>query len=80
LLLPLQYITISKITATGATTAGYVVGVPEQPIANVTLSSVNITAKTGLMVRNATVTTVSTTINVSSGSVYILQSNGYVKA
>jgi polygalacturonase len=73
-------ITISKITASSATTAGYVVGVPEKPITNVTLSSVNITAKTGLTARNATVTTSSTTISVSSGPVYILQSNGYVQA
>jgi polygalacturonase len=71
-------ITISKITATGATTAGDVVGVPEKPITNVTLSSVSVAAKTGLTVRNATVTTSSTSISVSSGSAYILQSNGHV--
>jgi len=71
-------ITISKITATGATSAGEIIGVPEQPIVNLTLSSVNITATTGLTVRNATVTATSTTISVSSGSAYILQTGGVV--
>ncbi len=71
-------ITVSKVTATGATSAGDIVGVPEKPLTNITLSSVSITAKTGLIVRNATVTTPSTTITVSSGSAYILQSNSHV--
>jgi polygalacturonase len=67
-------ITISKVTATSATSAGDIVGVPEKPITGLTLSSVNIAAKTGLIVRNATVTATSTTITPG----YILQSNGAV--
>ncbi len=73
-------ITISKITATGATSAGEIIGVPEKPIVNLTLSSVHITAQTGLTVRNATVTVTSTTISVSSGSAYILQTHGVVNS
>ncbi len=71
-------ITISKVTATGASTAGQVVGVPERPITALTLSAVSIAATTGVVVRNATVTTSSTTITPSSGSAWILQSNGHV--
>jgi polygalacturonase len=71
-------ITITKVTATAATTAGQIVGLPERAISALTLSSVNITASTGVMVRNATVTTSSATIRPSSGSAWILQSNARV--
>lgn len=71
-------ISISKVTATGATAAGQVIGVPEQPITGLTLTSVNIGSKTGVTVRNATVTTSSVTITPSSGSPWILQSKAKV--
>ncbi|WP_262056409.1 pectinesterase family protein [Streptomyces sp. STR69] len=72
-------ITIANITATGANTAGQIVGVPERPITGLTLTSVNITAKTGLTVRNATVSTTSTTIKPASGPAYVVQSKATVK-
>nr|WP_208329494.1 pectinesterase family protein [Streptomyces sp. 846.5] len=67
-------ITIADINATGATTAGQIVGLPEQPITGLTLTSVTIAAKTGLTVRNATVTTTSTRIEPASGPASLLQS------
>ncbi|HET8841224.1 MAG TPA: glycosyl hydrolase family 28 protein [Ktedonobacteraceae bacterium] len=73
-------ITISKITATGASNAGQIVGVPELPMTGITLTNVNISAKTGLQVRNATVSATSTTLTVSSGSKYILESKGVVNS
>ncbi|MFG2940355.1 pectinesterase family protein [Streptomyces sp. NPDC048282] len=72
-------ITISGITATGASDAGRIVGVPERPITGLTLNSVSITAKTGLTVRNATVRTSSTTIKPTSGSAYLVQSKATVQ-
>ncbi|MDQ1068732.1 pectinesterase family protein [Streptomyces canus] len=72
-------ITIANVTATGADTAGQIIGVPEQPITGLTLSSVSISAKTGLTVRNATVTTTSTTVKPASGSAFIVQSKATVK-
>jgi polygalacturonase len=72
-------ITIANVTATGANTAGQIVGVPEQPITGLTLTSVNITAKTGLTVRNATVSTTSTTVKPTSGPAFIVQSKATVK-
>ncbi|WP_199821031.1 pectinesterase family protein [Streptomyces fulvoviolaceus] len=72
-------ITIANVTATGANTAGQIVGVPERPITGLTLSSVSISAKTGLTVRNAAVATTSTTIKPASGSAYIVQSKATVK-
>ncbi|MBV9022442.1 MAG: right-handed parallel beta-helix repeat-containing protein, partial [Streptomycetaceae bacterium] len=72
-------ITISGITATGANAAGQIIGVPEQPITRLTLTSVTISAKTGLTVRNATVRTNSTTIEPASGLAYLMQSKATVK-
>jgi polygalacturonase len=72
-------ITINNLTATGASAAGYIVGVPEKPFTGITLNAVNITAKTGLEVRNAAVVvTGGTTMKVSSGSAYIIQAGGSV--
>ncbi|QUQ65389.1 pectinesterase family protein [Kutzneria sp. CA-103260] len=71
-------ITISNVTATGATAAGQIIGLPERSITGLTLNHVDITANTGMVVRNAQVTTSSTTIKPSSGSAWILQSNATV--
>ena len=71
-------IAISKVTATGATAAGEIVGLPEQTITGLSLTSVNIAAKTGVTVRNAAVSTSSVTITPSSGSAWILQSKASV--
>lgn len=71
-------IAISKVTATGATAAGEIVGLPEETITGLTLTSVNIAAKTGVIVRNAAVTNSSVTITPSSGSAWILQSKASV--
>jgi polygalacturonase len=72
-------ITVNNLVATGASTAGTIVGVPEEPFTAITLNAVKITAKKGIEVRNATVTAEGgTTIKVSSGSSYIIQSKGKV--
>ncbi len=74
-------ITVNNLTATGASAAGYIVGVPEKPFTGITLNAVKITAKTGLEVRSAAVTTKGgTAMTVSSGSAYIIQSGGSVTA
>jgi polygalacturonase len=70
-------ITVSKVTATGATTEGQIVGLPERSAA-VNLSSVSISGGTGVLVRNAAVTTSSVTLKPSSGSAWILQSKATV--
>ena len=48
-----QNITYSNITATGATTAGTFYGLPEAPVANVTLINVNIAARSPMKVYHA---------------------------
>ncbi|MFG2961341.1 pectinesterase family protein [Streptomyces sp. NPDC048291] len=72
-------ITIANITATGANEAGQIIGVPEKPITGVTLTSVRISAKTGLIARNAEVSRKSTTITAASGSAFVVQSRSSLK-
>lgn len=72
-------ITVNGLTATGAKDAGDIVGVTEEPLYNIYLEAVKITATTGLVVRNATVTVSNgTAMTVSSGSGYIIQADGQV--
>jgi hypothetical protein len=77
-------VTVSNVTAIGSDVAGQLVGVPEQPLSAISLKAVSIAAKTGLTIRNATVTGDDTAITVDSGSPVILQSgasyNGEVTA
>ncbi len=74
-------ITVNNLTATGATAAGYIVGLPEKPLTDIVLNAVKISATTGLEVRNAgVVTSRGTTITVASGSSYIIQTGGSVTA
>ncbi len=74
-------ITVTNLVATGASDVGDIVGATELPFTNITLSGVKITAKTGLVVRNATITANNgTTLTVSSGSAYIIQTNGHVNS
>jgi polygalacturonase len=72
-------ITVNGLTATGAKAAGDIVGVTEEPLYNIYLEGVKISATTGLVVRNATVTVSNgTAITVSSGSAYVIQAAGQV--
>ncbi len=73
-------ITVQNLVATGASDAGTIVGVPEKPLTAITLRAVTITAQTGLVVRNATVTVTpgGTKITVSRGNAYIIESKGKV--
>jgi hypothetical protein len=48
--------TIENVTATGATNAGYIVGLPESPVKNVVLKNVKISAKKHMIVMYAQVT------------------------
>lgn len=48
-------IVIENVTATGSTSAGAIVGLPESPVAGVVLRNVNISAQTGLVIGYADV-------------------------
>ncbi len=49
-------ISITNLHATGAKTAGFIVGLPESPLNSITLNNVDISAATGMTISNATVT------------------------
>ena len=57
-------ISIINLTSTGSPTAGVIVGLPEKHMKNIILKNNNISATSGLMIRNATVDTSHTVIKV----------------
>jgi polygalacturonase len=65
-------ISITNLTATGASTAGFIVGLPESPITSLTLTHVQITAQKGMTVSNATVTRHSFEVKAASGPPFIM--------
>src|SRR5277367_6132480 len=65
-------ISITNLTATGAKTAGFVVGLPESPIKSVTLRNVHITAEKGMTISNATVTRSAFDVKAASGPPFIM--------
>jgi polygalacturonase len=60
-------ITIENLTATGAQHAAVIMGLPESPIKNLILKNVNISATTGMVLRNAEVTAEGLVITPVSG-------------
>jgi polygalacturonase len=65
-------ISITNLTATGAKTAGFVVGLPESPIPSVNLTNVHIGAGKGMTVSNATVIGKDLEIKAASGPPVIM--------
>ena len=65
-------ISITNLTATGAKTAGFVVGLPESPIPSVSLTNVHITAEKGMTISNATVTGKDFAVKAASGPPVIM--------
>lgn len=76
-------ITIKNLTASNSASnsmVGYAVGLPEKMMDNIHFQNVSIVAYKGLQVRNASIDTVNTSITVTSGAPYILQTYGTVTA
>jgi polygalacturonase len=65
-------ISITNLTAAGAKTAGFVVGLPESPITSVTLTNVHITAEKGMTISNAIVTRHAFDVKAASGPPFIM--------
>jgi hypothetical protein len=69
-------IQIKNVTATGASSAGVLIGVPESPISNVTFQNVHIAANSGLRLRNAhDIHFVDSSITVVKDPPLVLQEN-----
>ena len=69
-------ITVEGLTATNCRYGGIIIGLPETPMTNIYLSNVNISANTGLRIRNAAVDTSNIGIHVNSGPPIIFEVNG----
>lgn len=73
-------ITINNLTATTVKMAGDIVGVPECPVQDVSLSNVSISGPKGLNVRNAHISTDKTVITAVESKDYVMQENASVDA
>jgi polygalacturonase len=65
-------ISITNLSATGAKTAGFIVGLPESPITSITLSNVHISAEKGMTISDATVAAHDFTVKAASGGPLIM--------
>jgi polygalacturonase len=65
-------IRITNLSATGAKTGGFIVGLPESPITSISLSNVHISAEKGMTISNATVTAHDFAVQVASGDPLIM--------
>ena len=72
-------ISITNLSATGAKTAGFIVGLPESPITSITLSNVHIGAEKGMTISNATVAAHDFTVHAASGAPLIMLERAQVK-
>jgi polygalacturonase len=69
---------LKNVTVTNCAYAGLIVGVPEQPMKNIIFQNVNISAKKGLELRNATLYADTTLITVTTKPRIIYEVNGFV--
>lgn len=72
-------IRITNLSATGAKTGGFIVGLPESPITSISLSNVHISAEKGMTISNSTVTAHDFAIKVTSGDPLILLEHAKVE-
>lgn len=70
-------VSIDDLVATGARSAGIVIGLPEAPI-RARLTRVRIVARKGLLVRNATLTMAHHTIETVRGNPIVVQQGGQI--
>jgi polygalacturonase len=71
-------ITLEGITATGAKDA-IIIGIPEMPIRNVTLTDVTISGEKGLEIRNAEVTMKNVVVKPASGDAIVKEEGAVLK-
>jgi polygalacturonase len=72
-------ISITNLSATGAKTAGFIVGLPESPITSITLTNVHISAEKGMTISDATVTAHDFAVKVPSGVPLIMLEHAKVQ-
>jgi polygalacturonase len=72
-------ISITNLSATGAKTAGFIVGLPESTITSISLTNVHISAQKGMTISNSTVTTHGFAVKVASGAPLIMLEHAKVQ-
>jgi polygalacturonase len=72
-------ITIENLTATGATTAGVVIGLPEAQVLNVVMKNISIASKKGFVIANAHVTGENVVIKPATGEPITIDPSATVK-
>jgi polygalacturonase len=72
-------ISIANLSATGAKTAGFIVGLPESPITSINLSNVHISAEKGMTISDAAVTAHDFAVKASSGASFIMLERASVR-
>lgn len=72
-------ISITNLSAAGAKTAGFIIGLPERPITSITLSNVHISAEKGMTIGNATVTAHDFVVKAAGGEPLILMEHANVQ-
>lgn len=72
-------VTVDGLKATGAESAGLVMGLPEKEIRGLVFKNVDIQSKTGLLVRNASIKAQNVVIKTKSGAPLTIQRNGSFK-
>jgi polygalacturonase len=72
-------ISITNLSATGAKTAGFIVGLPESPIKSITLSNVHISAEKGMTISDAVVTAHDFAVKAASGAPFIMLERASVR-
>jgi hypothetical protein len=72
-------ISIANLSASGAKTAGFIVGLPESPITSITLSNVHISAEKGMTISNATVTAHDFAVKAASGAPFTVLEHASVR-
>ncbi len=71
-------ISIKNLTAVGAKTAGFIVGLPESPVTSLTLTNVHISARKGMTISNATVTAHDFTVQAMQGDPLTMMANAKI--
>lgn len=74
----LQDIQVSDLSGTGIAQLGVIAGVPERPVRAVTLTRVNLSGASGLVVQHASVTLVQTNLKASVGAALLTGQGGNV--
>jgi polygalacturonase len=72
-------ISITNLSATGAKTAGFIVGLPESPITSIALSNVHISAEKGMTISNATVAAHDFAVKAASGAPFVMLEHASVR-